>query len=226
VGLTSGVIRSCDEGVSFDNVLAARVVFSVYATASKQVLAGGSGIIYYTNDWGQTWDSVALATVYPVVQIVENPAGDLFAITGALDIELGYVGDGVFYSADRGVNWTARNSGLGIYKSCERIAVDKNGRLYLGAADEYSTGAGGLFVSDNDGLFWEHVNICRHPHSGPAFRGRHQPGRFLFRRILQGRLRTALYGTESRQQKSRRNERERPGRMEIHPRAVPFVCIR
>ncbi|ELR72474.1 hypothetical protein C900_01469 [Fulvivirga imtechensis AK7] len=102
---------------------------------------------------------MTLQSPFPVVQLIENHQGHLLAITGALDVDLGYVGDGVFYSDDGGKSWANRNNGLGIYKSCEKIAIDSKGRLYLGMADEYVTGNGGLFISENNGLLWEHINI-------------------------------------------------------------------
>ena len=39
------------------------------------------------------------------------------------------------------------------------LTADKNGRLYVTAADELSTGNAGLFYSDNDGQQWNHVDI-------------------------------------------------------------------
>ena len=104
-------------------------------------------------------DSVKLNSIYPVQQITENPQGHLFAITSTLDSEKGYVGDGVFFSDDQGKTWTQRNTGLGNYKSCERIACDKNGRIYLTVADEHVSGNGGLFVSSDNGLSWQHIDI-------------------------------------------------------------------
>lgn len=159
VGLTAGVIRSCDEGYSFDKVLHTPVVFTIFSTRSGMVVVGGAGKIYRTEDLGESWDSVTLGSIYPITQLLEDHDGGLFAISGTLDVELGFVGDGVFYSADQGNTWTKRNQGLGNYLSCERIAIDKNGRLYLAMADEYVTGHSGLFLSDNKGLSWKHIDI-------------------------------------------------------------------
>lgn len=159
VGLINGILRSCDDGDHFEFNLHSSAIFSLFTTRSGRVLAGGTGKIFRTNDLGQNWDSISLNSNYAVVQIIENLQGELFAITGGLDKEFQLNGDGMFYSGDMGSSWVQRNNGLGEFKSCERIAVDKNGRLYLGVADENVTGQGGLFISENKGMLWEHINI-------------------------------------------------------------------
>jgi len=157
VGFQTGVLRSFDQGKQFDITLNTYSIFSLFSSAKGKVYAGGSGKIFRTDNLGNSWDSIPLNTVYPVTQIIENQQGELFAITGVLDIENGFVGDGVYYSDNEGLTWMQRNNGLGIYKSCERITVDKNGRLYLAQADDFVSGNGGLFISENKGLLWEHI---------------------------------------------------------------------
>lgn len=159
VGTLNGVLRSCDDGNSWDTMLEVPAIFSLYTTQSGRVLAGGAGKIYVTDDMGASWDTVSLNHAYPVTLFIQNVTSEIYAITGALDIELGYVGAGVFHSATHGSSWSQRNSGLGPYTSCERIAHDSKGRVYLGVADEYVSGNGGLFFSDNQGVSWEHMDI-------------------------------------------------------------------
>lgn len=153
------ILRSFNDGRNFERVLQASAVYSVFATKTGKMMAGGVGKIFISSDLGTSWDSVSLNTVYPVTQFTEGKNGELFAITGALNPEQGFMGDGVFYSADDGRNWSQRNNGLGIYKSCEKIAIDKAGRLYLAVADEHVSGSAGLFISENNGENWEHVAI-------------------------------------------------------------------
>lgn len=154
-----GVLHSVNEGTHFEQVLQASSVFTLFSSKSGRILAGGPGKVFRSLDQGQTWDSTSLNTIYPIMQFTETPQGHLFAITGVLDIEQGYIGDGVFYSNDQGETWAQRNSGLGNYSCCERITCDKNGRIYLTVADEYVSGNGGLFVSDDNGLSWQHIDI-------------------------------------------------------------------
>jgi hypothetical protein len=159
VSLTNGVIKSCDEGNSFDQILQASATYCIYSTSSGKVFVGGEGKIFSTSNNGQTWDSVSVGTTYPINKIIQNSQGHLFAITGVLTNDDGFIGDGVFFSNDNGLSWSQRNNGLGIYTCIEQIAIDKNDRLYLSVADEYVTGNGGLFISENNGLLWEHINM-------------------------------------------------------------------
>lgn len=160
VGLTKGVIKSCDQGNHFDRVLKSSAVFTVFSTKEGKVLAGGNGKIFLTDPSGQSWDSISINSSYPVIQFAENSKGDLFAIaSGYSEEEEIYTGDGVFISEDNGLTWTKRNSGLGVYKGCQKIAIDKNDRLYVASADEYISGNGGLFISDDNGLLWKHIDI-------------------------------------------------------------------
>jgi photosystem II stability/assembly factor-like uncharacterized protein len=158
VSSTNGVLRSCNEGNSFDTVLRSNHIFSIFSNSAGKIFVGGSGKIYMSENHGQTWDSVALNTTYPITKIIANSRGHVFAITGILTAD-GFEGDGVFYSSNNGLSWTQRNNGLGIYTCIEQIAIDKNDRLYIATADEYVTGSGGLFISENNGLLWEHINI-------------------------------------------------------------------
>lgn len=160
VGVRNGVIRSCDEGKHFDLVLKSSVISSVFSTKQGKVLAGGTGKIFVADISGQNWDSISINSDYPVIQLLENSKGDLFAIASGYNSEAQfYTGDGVFVSEDKGLTWTQRNTGLGAYKGCEKIAVDKNDRLYVASADEYNSGNGGLFISDNNGTLWKHIDI-------------------------------------------------------------------
>lgn len=157
-GLTDGIIRSPDGGGSFQTVLKASAVHSMYVSGSGVILAGGTGRIYSSADLGSSWDSVPVSSAYPVLQIIENKEGALFAITGGYD-DTGYKGDGVFHAPGPGGDWEQRNGGLGSYTGSEKIAIDSNGRLYLAVHDHFVTGNGGLFISEDNGLHWEHVAI-------------------------------------------------------------------
>lgn len=159
VSLTNGVIKSCDEGNSFSTVLNSSVVHTIYSNSLGEIFVGGTGKIFCSFNNGQTWDSVSVGTTYPISKIIQNSQGHLFAITGVLTNDDGFIGDGVFFSNNKGLTWSQRNNGLGIYTCIEQIAIDKNDRIYITTADEYVTGNGGLFISENNGNLWEHINI-------------------------------------------------------------------
>jgi len=158
-GIRNGIIRSCNDGFHFDQVLGASAIYTVYSAGSGEILAGGPGKIFFSVDSGHNWDSITLDSNYPVTQFLENHSGGLFAITGTLDPERGYVGSGVYYSENGRSDWEKRNQGLGSYLCCDRIAMDRNGRLYLAVSDEYNSGNGGLFISEDNGKSWEHIDI-------------------------------------------------------------------
>ncbi len=158
VSLTNGVIKSCDEGNNFTSVLNSSAVFTIHSNTSGELFVGGLGKIFRSFNNGHNWDSVNINTIFPIKKIIDNSQGHLFAITGELT-ENGYEGDGIFFSTNNGLSWLPRNNGLGIYTCIEQITIDKNDRLYISAADEYVSGNGGLFISENSGDFWEHINI-------------------------------------------------------------------
>jgi photosystem II stability/assembly factor-like uncharacterized protein len=159
VSFTQGILKSTDKGKTFEPVLETLAVYTIFASGNGTIYAGGPGKIYRSANAGQSWDSVSLNSRISVTQIIENQQGTLFAISGTLDFDLGYIGQGVLVSENQGDTWEQRNNGLGKYTCGERIALDKNGRLYYAAADEYVTGNGGLFISDNNGLNWQHIAI-------------------------------------------------------------------
>jgi len=158
VSLTNGVIRSSNAGNKFDTVLQASSTFCIFSDNQGNIFAGGKGKIFKSINNGQTWDSVNVNSTFPISKIIQNSHGHLFAITGGVTNN-GFEGDGVFFSNNLGLTWEQRNNGLGIYTCIEHIAIDKNDRIYIATADELVTGNGGLFVSEDNGLQWEHIDI-------------------------------------------------------------------
>lgn len=158
-GLTHGVLRSTNEGHDWTQVLESGLIFTLHTTPEGLLLAGGRGKIFVSDDEGMHWDSVELGHNYPVVRFTHNQTGGLFAITCDSDLELGFVGAGVFFSNDNGQSWTPRNNGLNNYLCTDQIDIDQNGRLYLTVRNEWSNGEGGLFISDDNALHWTPVSI-------------------------------------------------------------------
>ena len=159
VSVRDGVMKSNDWGNSFHRVLTAQATHTIMADKSGYLYAGGTGYIYISDDIGLTWDSVKIETEVPVLQMIEDKDGDIFAITSDLYESNIYAGDGVFYSGNKGKNWESRNNGLNHFLVCDRMATDQYGRLYLAVADETITGNGGLFISENKGVLWKHIPV-------------------------------------------------------------------
>ena len=154
VGTTNSVLRSIDEFDHLEQVLSASEIHTVFATQNRKLLVGGTGKIFLSDNFGISWDSVTVNTTFPLKQFIENSYGELLAITGINDD-----GDGVFFSGDGGLTWDKRNNGLGTHLGCNKIAIDKNGRLYLAIQDEDVIGFGGLFISETTGLLWQKVAV-------------------------------------------------------------------
>ncbi len=160
VGTENKIIKSTNSGYRFTESLEAKSINTVFISNAGNVYAGGEGKIYKSENLGLSWDSVSVNSNYPVVQIIENSSGNLFAITNGYDIERGEMsGENILFSDNQGLTWTVRNSGLKLKGGCNKIAVDKNNRLYVAIVDDNVTGAGGLFISNNDGLNWTKADI-------------------------------------------------------------------
>lgn len=158
-GTAKGIYRSGDTGKYWDHALLSSPIYSIHASASGKVIAGGEGKVFYSIDTGITWDSLSLNTGSIVHQFAETTTGEFFLITGILN-DLGFEGNGVFFSDGDLSQWEKRNEGLpfaSVY--CESIAIDGMDRVYLGVADTYVTGAAGLFMSDDKGLHWQHIPL-------------------------------------------------------------------
>jgi hypothetical protein len=68
-------------------------------------------------------------------------------------------GDNVLFSDNHGLSWSTRDTGLKEFAGCNKIAIDKEDRLYVAVEDDNITGAGGLYISENEGLSWTQVNL-------------------------------------------------------------------
>ncbi len=154
---TSGLMRSLNQAYTFDTAFTNPDITALHFS-NQYLYAGGKGKIYRSSDLGNSWDSITLNNSYPITKFVQLPNGHLLAGSGSID-QNGFVGGGIYFSDDNGNTWLQRNAGLGIYTACFGITADKNGRIYAAMADDFSTGNGGLFYSDNEGQQWNHISI-------------------------------------------------------------------
>ncbi|QIX60110.1 T9SS type A sorting domain-containing protein [Hymenobacter sp. BT18] len=158
--VAAGVLRTTNQGRSWALALrTARPVYCLHTTRAGVVLAGGLGKVYRSFDAGTSWDSVALATPYPISTLLEPAPGELLAGTGMLDFDQGYLGSGVFHSTNNGQTWEARNVGLGTGRYVNRLAADGADRWYLSITDETSARQPGLYVSTSHGQQWQFVPL-------------------------------------------------------------------
>jgi hypothetical protein len=159
-GTPNGIWKSENEGSSWEKKLTSSYIHSMLASSNGTLIAGGFGKVFFSYDKGTTWDSVKVSTDLPVTKIVEGKNRSFFFISSGFTNEEGFVGDGVFYSNGDLQSWEQRSNGLPAnLRSGEHLAVDKNGRVYVTLADENTSGQGGLYFSDNDGLTWQQSHL-------------------------------------------------------------------
>ncbi|NOS56074.1 MAG: hypothetical protein HOP37_07440 [Cyclobacteriaceae bacterium] len=155
-GTADGIWVSDNEGYSWSKTNSS-YIYSLLVSQQK-IVAGGKGKLFFSSDRGATWDSVAVPTTYPIVKIVKNPQGQYFIIASGFTAEAGFVGDGVLFNSGDLQTWQHRNNGIPAnLRSAEQLAIDKNGRLYVALPDENVSGGGGLYVSSDAGLNWNHI---------------------------------------------------------------------
>ncbi|MBF0526453.1 MAG: hypothetical protein HQK56_15325 [Deltaproteobacteria bacterium] len=121
---TTGVYRSTDHGMSFISALPAKghnwntIAVHPQKTEAALVGTGGSssafdmGLIFYTQDAGQSWNQLPQVFDYPVWSIAINPQNDaeIWAGTGRFK-DTGTNGS-LYKSGDGGRSWTRVVTGL------------------------------------------------------------------------------------------------------------------
>jgi hypothetical protein len=155
VGTANGIWKSENEGFSWTKKLNSSYIFNMHVSSNGTIIAGGFGKLFFSYNKGTTWDSVSVSSALPITKIVENKDHEYFFISSGFTNEEGFIGNGVFYSNGDLKTWVQRNNGLPAHlRSGEHLAVDNNGRVYVTLADENTSGQGGLYYSDDDGLNW------------------------------------------------------------------------
>jgi hypothetical protein len=131
----AGIFRSANNGTTWtvaNSGLPAIAIggyaFSLVSCGADLFAAIGSGI-YSSGDNGMNWSSVRSSQIFSDVYSLTTSGPDLFAATYS---------DGVFYSADYGLSWTAINTGL---------PVNNQGLCLL------TSGAFLFFGTGNNGVF-------------------------------------------------------------------------
>lgn len=142
-GLIGELYRSTDLGSTWQSVLnPAYGIYTLAASASGNLYAGGTAWFYNSSNNGDTWTwygSSSGLTKAPMVLAARNP-DYVFAGTS---------GNGVFLSVNNGANWIEVNTSL-TNKYITAIVLDDT-TLYVG------TDGGGIFKSVDNGSNWTHL---------------------------------------------------------------------
>lgn len=139
----SGIFKSTDDGqnwVASNNGLTNKNVLDVYVSQDGNIYAGTwfYGSVFVSTDKGQQWTDLKLDNK-DVHSVIKAKDGSILAGTEY---------NGLYKTNDNGKNWKSVGfSTNNIYD----MAVDENGKLYLGAKD-------GFYVSNDNGENWTSQN--------------------------------------------------------------------
>ena len=73
-------MRSFDSAFTWTKTLRASETFTVFATEKGVVVAGGRGKVFYSTNFGRTWDSSRLNYDFPMTQFVADTEGVLWCM--------------------------------------------------------------------------------------------------------------------------------------------------
>lgn len=150
----SGLYRSQDGGVTWQDRFAALdrpepLTVTAVAAAGETVFAGVNGAVLRSDDAGEGWQIVGLASPPPlVVALAVSPQ---YAEDGI--VAAGTAEDGVFISSDHGRSWVPWNFGLvdrQVYALVFSPDFATDGTIFAGTES-------GVFRSHNRGRAWRDV---------------------------------------------------------------------
>jgi hypothetical protein len=116
-----------------------------FAVDGDNIFAGTEGGVFFSSNNGTTWTSRSTGLTSLRIRGLAIIGSNLFVAT---------YGGGVFRSSDKGISWTAVNTGLGFGGSSITIntLVAKGTDLFAGGDGE------GAFLSTNNGESWTEIN--------------------------------------------------------------------
>ncbi|MEQ8675354.1 MAG: hypothetical protein RLP44_16130 [Aggregatilineales bacterium] len=149
---TSGLYRTGDNGNSWQDMTDSvaqedSIATTAVITAGETVIAGTNGAILWSDDHGENWRLVGMASPPPLVTslaLSPNFAEDGTVFAGTAE-------DGVFVSSDRGEQWIPWNLGL-IDLDVDCIAMSPN---FASDQTLFAGTQSGIFRSQNGGKTWQ-----------------------------------------------------------------------
>jgi photosystem II stability/assembly factor-like uncharacterized protein len=153
-GTSSGVYLTADNGANWQAVntgLPKRAAITCLAACGTHLFAGTRYGVYYSTELGAGW--TAVNSGLPKFRASSKSPMDhwitFLAATRSL-LFAGNLNNGVFISRDKGISWTAANSGLPAGAGIEALAV-------LGP-NIFAGSAGGVYISVDNGAGWKAAN--------------------------------------------------------------------
>jgi len=142
----SGVGRSTDDGLTWENFSSGLTQFSIYAFAfgnSSFIFASSYGdAVYLSTNNGGSWIPIPIPNVFTNVHSLAAYNGILFAGTG---------GQGVYSTNYNQINWEQKVNGL-TNLQIRLILINSKGHLYI------ATMNGGIFSSKDGGTGWTEIS--------------------------------------------------------------------
>lgn len=157
VATHQSVMRSFNQGHSWDTVLVAPEIISIAAHPSGVVLAGGYGEVFQSFDFGETWASSGNLCLDPIAKIAFTNSGNALATTYDWMMNSAE-GAGVWWWNKETGEWGSRNNGLADHWAMNQLAVAPDGSAFVTVFDEWGVN-GGLYMSTNEGLQWTKVPL-------------------------------------------------------------------
>jgi photosystem II stability/assembly factor-like uncharacterized protein len=148
VGDGYGLLKSTDEGISWEGLANAPFVGPIALTRQNVILLGGGyDPIHTSTDGGITWlgpDAGSPASPRDIFCFAVDPAGNVFAGGAVNSLPM----CGLFKSTDEGRRWNITS----IDSYCHALAVNSRGELFAGVESN-----GGIFRSTDAGSTWDAV---------------------------------------------------------------------
>jgi len=154
LGAANGIWKSFDNGNNweFDTISPGNlVVYSLETKPDGIVYAGCNSHIYFSEDFGSNWE-----LIYD-----EYIVSNITSLCCINDIILAGTWHGILKSTDNGLAWSHV---LELYgsESITSIVKGENDYYYAGSTGHLSLDSAGLYMSDNNGNSWSHIEPTYH----------------------------------------------------------------
>jgi hypothetical protein len=154
----TALLRSVNETGSWDTLLTASDLRSLYSNNAGTVLVGSKGRIYTSLNSGQNWNTAVIDSALAVKEFISTSAGILFAL-GMTEPFAFPTWGAIYSSVDGGNSWNEVISGANDGQVYDQLSVDKSNRVYITARRESMLNSGGLYVSEDNGTSWSHIPL-------------------------------------------------------------------